>query len=275
MIFFYEGCDMDDLRSNISHLSETTRKIYLKCYEKLDEAGVDPLVPEEVREYGNKLSVSQRKTLYKTVKYIDRDNSSLYTDLLNQFTEEEREIKRGSRTYSKNEVELLKYFDLVMKEGTDIERYMYIWSKLSNTSVEKSLIMLHLFHPLRSDYYTVKIRNYDINKDNYYSNGKIYFNTLVKVNRRLTITLSVENKLVLDNYISVLPECDNLFQWTNSNSYTQALRRISSMVFNESFSINKFRHLRDFPDGIKEIIDRLNSIATGMNHTLLTHADKY
>ena len=142
--------------------------------------------------------------------------------------------------------------------------------------MEKVIIMLHLFHPLRSDYWTIKVRNFDVKRDNYYSNGVLYFNELVKVNRSLRVQLTDEEKVVLHRYMDTLPDTQEfMFGFTNSNSYTQAVRRIASGVFGEKFSINKFRHLRDFPNAVKEIYTRLNDLATSMNHTLATHVEKY
>jgi len=55
------------------------------------------------------------------------------------------------------------------------------------------------YGPLRSDYCTVKFKNYNKETDNYYENGVIYFNKLVKVPRNYIIEKKLnENGKLLD-----------------------------------------------------------------------------
>lgn len=253
-------------------LSSKTKDMYTKAYNLIP---CDKSDFGDVLEYAETLSVHQQKTLFKALVHFDEVNKEMYSKKLLDFANADRE-RSSIKFYSENEQKLLEYYRLVMAESTDTSKYTNIYSRMVNGTLEKVLICLHLNHPLRSDYYTIKIRNYNIKSDNYYSNGVIHFNEMVKVNRSFSIKLSEDSTEVVNSYIRGLPENESsLFPWKNSNSYTQAVRRISSEVFGEPFSINKYRHLKDFPNAIKDIYSELNERALSMNHTLATHVSNY
>src|SRR6185503_17573953 len=78
------------------------------------------------------------------------------------------------------------------------EEPIIISINIDNTEYKQFLIDLYTkYPPLRSDYATVKLQNYDITKDNYYADGIIHFNKLIKINNQLDITLNSENKQFL------------------------------------------------------------------------------
>ena len=255
------------------NLSEKTRSMYTKAFNEIPG---DKYNYENVISFSKTISSHKARVLFKALVHFDEVNRRRYSVILAEYSEKDREEAKSGRTYSDNELRLLECFETVMKESSDASKYEDIYNRMPSGTMEKVIIMLHLFHPLRSDYWTIKVRNFDVKRDNYYSNGVLYFNELVKVNRSLRVQLTDAEKVVLHRYIDTLPDTQELiFGFTNSNSYTQAVRRIASGVFGEKFSINKFRHLRDFPNAVKEIYARLNELATSMNHTLATHVEKY
>lgn len=255
-------------------LSDKTKVMYNRAFAEIPG---DKYSYENVMEFSKTLSIHKAKVLFKALVHFDEANRHKYAVILSEYSESDKEARKSGITYSDNELKLLDLFEKVMAEsGGDASRYEAIYNRMPNGSMEKVLIMLHLFHPLRSDYWSIKVRNFDVKRDNYYSNGVIYFNEMVKVNRSLRVQLTESERLVLHSYLDILPETQEyLLGFTNSNSYTQAVRRISTNVFGETFSINKYRHLRDFPNAIKEIYGRLNERAISMNHTLSTHVEKY
>lgn len=255
-------------------LSDSTKKLYQDAIDKIEGDIYDY---DNVMEYSKDMSIPKKKTLYKALVHTDEKNKKRYFDLINGFSREEKKKKDEKlKLYSKDEQEMLDAFKKVMeqhdKSGPYIERY----NQMKNGTLEKALLMLHLFHPLRSDYYTVKIHGYSTSDDNYYKDGKIRFNSMVKVKRSMWITLNESETVILEEYIKTLPkEQDHLFKWTSSNSYNKALSRIASEIFGEKFGINRFRHMRDLPDSVKELYNTINNLAKSMNHTLATHVKEY
>ena len=256
-------------------LRESTKKIYESALEKIPGDMYDH---ENVMKYTEVLTSNQKRTLFKALTHFDEKNKPKYTEMLNEFSkkdQEERESKQ-LKTYSQKELDMLKLFKEVIEENDKSGPYIEKYNELEDGTRDKVLLMLHLFHPLRSDYYTVKIRGYDVTEDNYYTKGTITFNETVKVKRKLTIQLTEDEQKVIDSYIRTLPEeTTSLFEWSSSNSYTQALGRIGKRIFGHKVSINTFRHLKDFPDSIKEIYKEINQMAISMNHSLGTHVENY
>jgi hypothetical protein len=256
-----------------SELSVNTKRMYTRAFE---EVPGDKYNYDNVMKYSKTITVHKAKLLFKALLHFDETNRRRYSVILSEYTLQDEETKRSGITYSDNELKLISIFETVMSESSDTERYETIYNRMPSGTMEKVLVMFHLFHPLRSDYWSIKVRNFDVKRDNYYSKGVLYFNELVKVNRSLRVQLSEAECLVLHAYLDKLPDSQEyLLGFTNSGSYTQAVRRISTNVFCEKFSINKFRHLRDFPNAVKEIYGRLNDLANSMNHTLSTHVEKY
>jgi hypothetical protein len=270
------------MEKRLENLSKTTQQMYLREIQRLQEDTECNIKDVEyVKKKSESFTKGRKMTLYKAMCYYDTNNIDYYRERIKELVESEHE--EYNVVLSEDEKVLLEYFERVMNvQEINREKYIKIWEKLDNKSMEKSLLMLHLFHPLRSDYYTLKYKraddNIDMENDNYYdmSSGQIVLNTTVKISRKLNIQLDNCHKEILDDYVKTLSPIDNVvFKWGCSNSYAKALSRISLRVFGEKMTINSYRHLNDFPEGIKEMIKRLNEKAIKMNHTLMTHALKY
>ena len=269
----------------LENLSKTTQQMYRREVERLQEdAECNIKDVEYVKKKSESFKKGRKMTLYKAMCYYDTVNISVYREMIKEQIECEHQ-EQEEVVLSEDEKYLLEYFEKVMNVSeTNRQKYTRIWETLDNKSIEKSLLMLHLFHPLRSDYYTLKYVldstiPLDIENDNYYdmSSGKIVLNTTVKVSRKLIIQLQENHKVILNEYINTLDKTEDksVFKWKCNNSYAKALSRISLRIFGEKMTINSYRHLNDFPEGIKEMIKRLNEKAIKMNHTLMTHALKY
>lgn len=267
----------------LENLSKTTQQMYSREIQKLQEdTECDIKDIEYVKKKSESFTNGRKMTLYKAMCYYDTNNIDYYRERIKELVESGRE-EQEDVVLSEDEKVFLEYFERVMNvQETNREKYIKIWEKLDNKSIEKSLLMLHLFHPLRSDYYTLKYTksesDIDRENDNYYDmlNGKIVLNKTVKVSRKLNIQLEDCHKEILDDYVKTLETTDNyVFKWGCSNSYAKGLSRISLRVFGEKMTINSYRHLNDFPEGVKEMIKRLNEKAIKMNHTLMTHVLKY
>jgi len=98
---------------------------------------------------------------------------------------------------------------------------------------------------LRNDYYTLKIRNYNSEEDNYYKDDKFVFNTLKKNNRKLTV--NVEHlKEYIEKLIEKNKQCDYLFHNKQYKQYSEKyfsnhIISLSQKVFGKKIGINHYR----------------------------------
>jgi hypothetical protein len=154
-----------------------------------------------------------------------------------------KKIKPEVKQYSNNRI--LKTFQYLEYDSDDyVDNY------------HKLLLNLYIkYPPLRTDYCTVKLKNYDKDKDNYYNDGTFYFNSLIKNdlknNNTLTITLFPEDRQIAD----CLKGQDFFFPSRNkdpSNDFVKTLQKYSQEYFGESLSVNDFRR-RYFTDFMKSV----------------------
>lgn len=96
-------------------------------------------------------------------------------------------------TTSKLECQLSKIRELRFKENEKPRERIEINIKTELNELEKLYKDLKENTPaLRTDLSSIKIKNYDIEKDNYYLDGEIIFNTLVKKDGKINIKLTNE-----------------------------------------------------------------------------------
>lgn len=171
-------------------------------------------------------------------------------------------IKNQTKNYSNNRT--LKSFHSLNYTGD------------SDTDYKILLLNLYIkYPPLRSDYYTVKLRNFNPQKDNYYKDSVIYFNYLVKNDNKLEVKLENEEKNIIESLNS-----EYLFQPNTktspenmANLFTRTISKYSQELFGKSVSINEFRRKyftqimnltkgKDFPEAyqiVKDVAQKSNT----------------
>lgn len=171
-------------------------------------------------------------------------------------------IKNQTKNYSNNRT--LKSFHSLNYTGD------------SDTDYKILLLNLYIkYPPLRSDYYTVKLRNFNSQKDNYYKDSVIYFNYLVKNDNKLEVKLENEEKNIIESLNS-----EYLFQPNTktspenmANLFTRTISKYSQELFGKSVSINEFRRKyftqimnltkgKDFPEAyqiVKDVAQKSNT----------------
>lgn len=127
---------------------------------------------------------------------------------------------------------------------------IYVNSKnLSNKNIDEFFLKMFLdYPPLRSDLCSIKLKNFDIEKDNYFNQEAFIFNDLVKIKERN----NVETKLKIDlkqseidfvkslktEYLYDINKVEN-----RNDHFIQYLAKISEKYLGERMGIQKFRRL--------------------------------
>jgi hypothetical protein len=123
---------------------------------------------------------------------------------------------------------------------------------------------------LRSDLSTVKVNNFDINSDNYYKDGEIVFNNLVKVglNKPLKLKVSDEVKEYIFNYNF---KNDYLLDFESADRNNYECSVLCKKVFGITISEYRKKYITEkFKDkvSVKDILTTANEICKECNTSL-------
>jgi hypothetical protein len=123
--------------------------------------------------------------------------------------------------------------------------------------------------PVRSDVGTIKLRNYDEEKDNYYKDGKFIYNTTSKVERKCISHLTKKQVEFIENL-----DTEWLFTTTSANRNNAFLEYLNEKTGKR---LNRYRHeyvnkyvkeLEQKQLSIKQIFNSLKELAQGMNNSV-------
>jgi hypothetical protein len=146
--------------------------------------------------------------------------------------------------------------------------------------VALTLVASFRYGVLRSDYSSVKIKNYNKEEDNYYENHVITFNNLRKVNKeQLTIELQECDKKLFDEYIANNTS-DYLFHLQVPSSFCKWIKKISLRHLNKDYTISDYRKLNPMVNLSKcktpaEFVKKQEEIAMAQNHSVATQNKYY
>lgn len=141
------------------------------------------------------------------------------------------------------------------------------------------LTLLNNYPVLRSDYNTIKIRDFDEKSDNFYKEGVIFFNKLVKVDNNIDIKLEEKDKKIIDDYIRTLNR-DTLFRLTNISSFCKWIKKVSNKYLAKDYTITDYRKI--YPTkklseakSVKEFVETQKEIAKLQNHSVGVQTQYY
>jgi hypothetical protein len=146
-----------------------------------------------------------------------------------------------------------------------------------NDDKAKLLLMLITNHPpLRGDYNTIKLKNFDTTVDNYYDGNSLIFNKLMKIDNDIKpIKLNATEKLIADN---IKAEGGNfLFEFASIHGFHEYLKRISEKYIGKKQGIQFYRRLYTSTklDGFIDMNKKANNLARDMNHSRGTQSKYY
>lgn len=227
----------------VKDLSKTEMEKYKRAFsfinsfeEKILQFENPEKIYELVKSNPKWQSVNTWETNFAKITAIinvsDKELGQKYVDYRN------KNIKPEVKNYSNNRV--LKTFSSLKYKGDD-------------NDYKRLLLNLYIkYPPLRTDYCTVKLKNYNKKEDNYYEKGVIYFNHLIKNDNTLTINLEKEEQEMFEK---IKNEKEFLFKEVSndmSNDFVRAIRKYSFELIGEHLSINDFRR-RYFTDFMKSV----------------------
>ena len=208
---------------------------------------------EEIVEYFSSFSdESKKKYLYNCLVYRREMNLS------NSLIEEEcKKLKEKIIENNKNKIRVLPKTNVKEKKSPLENLYYNLKTKLP---------------ALRSDFSTVKIKNFDKEKDNYYFEGYIYLNNLVKVDGKLILKCPEDLKHLIDNYIF---KNDYLldFESSNRNNYECSIlcKKVFGITINEyrkKYITEKFKDKTDIKDILYTALDLCKECNTSIQQII-------
>ena len=166
--------------------SKSTVSQYKYCINLLRENNINKLIVDDILKlFDNKLVNPNTyiTRLSPLITFFKHKNYSIeFNKLINKRNQLENKID------STIDNDIVEDWDEIYNKAKTIQDFD-----------EKLLIYCFLFIPLRSDITTVKIRNYNAQVDNYYLNGKIVFNSLIKKGGIKTIDVPKELDDLIQN----------------------------------------------------------------------------
>jgi hypothetical protein len=215
---------------------------------------------KELTEFLEKINRSVRHKIYNVlVNYFEKENNKelkdYYYNLRNNLFKEQQEV---------NKTEALPDID-----------YQKKLDELPDTKYKLIFMLMLNYENLRlSDYYTIKLRNYNKTTDNYINKDytEIVFNHIVKteIKRGITIKLTkAESKLFKD----ILKDNtdDLLFSNIQLNGFKKGMNRIAKKHFDlKSVSLLRRLKYKELPEGSKEIVNKVMDIAKKQGHSITT-----
>lgn len=116
-----------------------------------------------------------------------------------------------------------------------------------NEMRDKIILLYHLGIPLRSDLVSIKKSNFDKETDNYFEEGKLVFNCIIKTKRRIVQEVDLKlNELILKSFS--YNESDYLILDNNGNPfsskvYSNKIRVLTKRILGQEIGINMFRKI--------------------------------
>lgn len=141
--------------------------------------------------------------------------------------------------YNKYSFELKKIIDKTPKDPI-------ILNKSTVSKYEYDTLIHNLYTkypPLRTDVCTVKLRDFD-EKENYYKEGTLYFNNLVKVKKEYSLKIKLNEDD--SNIIEKLKEQNNYLFETNSKDRNQAFVEYLKSTFDKGVQEFRREHFSKF-----------------------------
>ena len=252
--------------------SKSTVSQYKYCINLLKENNIDKLVVDDILKlFDNKLVNPNTyiTRLSPLITFFKHKNYSIeFNKLINKRNQLENKID------STIDNDIVEDWDEIYNKAKTIQDFD-----------EKLLIYCFLFIPLRSDITTVKIRNYNAQVDNYYLNGKIVFNSLIKKGGIKTIDVPKELDDLIQNIKLVNYQEDYLIRLNykdRSNGITRQLGKVSLKYFGKQLTINDYRHIysthkakqtEDLP--LKARLKSIDETSKLMNNSVLSQVRYY
>ena len=249
---------LKEKRPNISKSSlKTYESILRNLYEKVFPDGkfydFDKFDKEDekVLKFLNELPSNKRKTILSALVVITNNKSyrELMMDDIKEYNKEQAKQEK-SKTQEENWVEkddINKLYDILKNNAM----LLYKKKNITNTDLQdiQNYIILSLFNgnyipPRRSkDYTNFKIKNVDMEKDNYIKNNKMIFNSYktAKTYGKQEIDIPIELNKILKKWIKINPTDFLLFDSSLNQLSNVKLNQRLNKLFGKKVGVNQMR----------------------------------
>ena len=279
----------DKIASNREKLSASSLKTYVSILFNLHKhlnsssSTLDFFEEEEqaILDYLKDAPPKSRKSVLSAL-FVLTNNPSYREKMLDdcklvnsQYKEQKKDTRERDNWISVDDIKV-KYNDLLDKVKAMFSKNMCVDSA---TVINYLLIALlggvSSLAPRRSlDYALMKIRNYDMKKDNYYKAGKMYFNQYKTANKygKQEVKLPEELNNIIKKWMKVA-KGDFLLFSSNGNPLTssQISRMLNKIFDGKKISVDMLRHiyLSDLYKGMPSLLS-MEKTASEMGHSVQT-----
>ena len=278
----------EQIKQNRPKLSDSSLKTYISILVNLHKhmKSEDETITyfdsnvKEILEYLKDDNPQTRKSILSAL-YILTNNEEFRKKMLedcgvvnNQYKEQKRNEKETNGWISIDEIKTI-YNDL-------LEKVQNIFNQKAmlnyNVIVEFFLLMclggVSGIAPRRSlDYGLMKIKDYDIKTENYYKNGKFYFNQYKTKEVYGTQSIDIPKDLItlIKKWIKINPTNYLLFSSNKNPLSSSQITRMLNKILGKKCSTDLLRHiyLTDKYSNLPSLID-MEKTAKDMSHSLNT-----
>jgi len=282
----YKELIKEEIKKNRPKLSESSLKTYISILFNLhkhmdikDETlSFFDSHCKEILEYLKDVLPQTRKSILSAL-FILTNNDEFRKVMLedcsvvnNQYKEQKKSVKETDGWISIDEIKTI-YNELLEKVQNIFSQKIIV---NYNILVEFFLLMclggVSGLAPRRSlDYGLCKIKGYDIKTDNFYKNGKFYFNKYKTAERYGTQSIDVPKDLqiLIKKWIKINPTDYLLFSSNKNHLSSSQITRMLNKILGKQTSTDILRHIyltnyyKDVP-----AIEDMQKLSTSMGHSI-------
>ena len=243
--------------NSVNTYSSILKNLYKKIFSNEDNftAELFDKQYDKVLSFVQDIPANKRKTALSALVVICPDNKHYRDLMMTDIQTYNADIAKQEKTSSQqaNWVETNEINNLweKMKKDVDLLYKKLIWSENDRQSIQNFVLLTvcsGLFFPVRrsKDWCDFKIRNIDMQKDNYLEKSNLVFNSYktAKTYGKQIVAIPTKCKNILQKWIKHNPTAEYLFTDTNFQPLTAVKmnQRLNKLFGGKKISVNALRH---------------------------------
>jgi integrase len=264
--------------NSINTYSSILKNLYKKIFSNEDTftAELFDKQYDKVLRFLEDIPANKRKTALSALVVICPDikhyRDLMMTDIQTYNTEISKQEKTPTQQANWVETNEISSLWEKMKKDVDLLYKKLIWNENDRQSIQNFVLLTvcsGLFFPVRrsKDWCDFKIRNIDMQKDNYLEKSNLVFNSYktAKTYGKQTVTIPTKCKNILHKWIKMNPNVNYLFTDTNFQPLTAVKinQRLNKLFGGKKISVNALRHsflTTKYANTMKEMKDMENTM---------------
>lgn len=243
--------------NSVNTYSSILKNLYKKIFSNEDNftAELFDKQYDKVLSFVQDIPANKRKTALSALVVICPDNKHYRDLMMTDIQTYNADIAKQEKTSSQqaNWVETNEINNLweKMKKDVDLLYKKLIWSENDRQSIQNFVLLTvcsGLFFPVRrsKDWCDFKIRNIDMQKDNYLEKSNLVFNSYktAKTYGKQIVAIPTKCKNILQKWIKHNPTAEYLFTDTNFQPLTAVKMNqgLNKLFDGKKISVNALRH---------------------------------